>query len=357
MALISIRDLEKRFGDEVIFSGVNTEIEKGEIVSIIGPSGTGKSTFLRAINHLDPPTGGEVHFDGERITSKNLQTVRRRMGMVFQYFGLFSHLNALDNVTVGPIKLLKTPKAEAQRRATELLEQVGLGDRTTYYPKQLSGGQKQRVAIARCLAMEPEVILFDEPTSALDPTMTGEVMSVIRSLTKSGLTMLVVTHEMDFARQLSSRVLYMDEGGIHEEGTPDFIFNNPSKERTRAFIHQITSYNFVADSHRFDFVAMLNGIEHFCFRNGFDKDLANRLQLVAEELMINLVMPRFGAAALTLRVAQDTGAAELTISYPGPPVNAITDGADELSAMLVTNAAKSITHNHAAGTNTLTLTI
>jgi len=357
MSVLSIRNLEKRFGDNVILSDVSTEIDQGEVISIIGPSGTGKSTFLRAINHLDPPTGGEVHFNGEPITPKNVDAIRQRMGMVFQNFGLFSHLDVLANVTAGPIRLLKTPKTDAERRAKELLEQVGLGHRAEFYPRQLSGGQKQRVAIARCLAMNPEVILFDEPTSALDPTMVSEVMSVIRNLAQAGQTMLVVTHEMDFARQVSSRVFYMDEGGIHEEGSPELIFANPSKEKTRAFIHRIKSYSFEADAKAFDFVEMLSGVEQFCYRNGFDKALANRLQLIAEELMINLVMPKFRAAKLVLSVAQATGAAELTITYPGGSVNAVSDAEDELSATMVRNAAKSITHNHAAGTNTLTLTI
>jgi len=357
VSVISIRNLEKRYEDEVILTNVNADIEAGEVISIIGPSGAGKSTFLRAINHLDPPTSGEIYFDGELITPQNKVAVRRRMGMVFQDFGLFSHMTALENVVAGPIRLLKMPKAEAEQRGTELLDQVGLGHRTTYYPYQLSGGQQQRVAIARCLAMNPEVILFDEPTSALDPTMTGEVLSVIRSLTRSGLTMLVVTQEMDFARSVSSRVFYMDEHGIYEEGPPDLIFTNPTREKTKAFIHQITSYNFEVESDRFDFVAMLHGIESFCFGNGFDKALANRIQLVAEELMINLVIPRFGSANLNLSVAQDTGSAELRVSYPGPPVDALSDAADDLSAVLVRNAAQEVSHYYVADQNILELKI
>jgi len=357
MSVISIRGLEKRYDDNLILSDVNAEVEKGEVISIIGPSGTGKSTFLRAINHLDPPTGGEVYFDGELITPKNVDAIRRRMGMVFQNFGLFSHLNVLSNITTGPIKLLKTPQVEAERRAMELLEQVGLGQRADFFPSQLSGGQKQRVAIARCLAMDPEVILFDEPTSALDPTMISEVMSVIRSLARSGQTMIVVTHELDFARHVSSRVFYMDEGGIYEEGTPEQIFGNPTKPKTQAFIHKIRSFSFVADGPGYDFAAMLGGIEQFCFRNGFDRELSNRLQLVTEELLVNLVMPKFGAADLNLSVAQDTGTAELTVSYPGPPVDAVAEADDELSQMLVTNAAQSITHDYLDGRNVLTLTM
>ncbi len=202
MSIISVKNLEKRFGNNIILQNVSAEIEKGEVISIIGPSGTGKSTFLRAINFLDPPTGGEVYFGGERITKKNMDAIRLKMGMVFQSFGLFSHLDVMGNLTAGPVRLLKTSKKEAEEKAADLLKTVGLSERARYMPGQLSGGQKQRVAIARCLAMSPEVILFDEPTSALDPTMVGEVMAVMRNLAKSGMTMLVVTHEMDFARHI-----------------------------------------------------------------------------------------------------------------------------------------------------------
>jgi len=355
MSVLSIRGLEKRFGDNVILSGVDAEVEPGEVISIIGPSGTGKSTFLRAINHLSPPTAGEVHFDGELITSKNVDAIRRRMGMVFQNFGLYSHLDVLSNVTNGPVRLLKTPKAVAERRAMELLEQVGMRERADFYPSQLSGGQKQRVAIARCLAMDPEVILFDEPTSALDPTMIAEVMSVIRGLARSGQTMIVVTHELDFAKHVSSRVLYMDEGGIYEEGPPEQIFVNPGKPKTKAFIHKVRSFTFTANSPGFDFAELLNGIEQFCYRNGFDKQLSGRLQLVTEELMLNLIVPRFGAAELTATVAQDTGTAELTVTYPGPSVDAVAQASDELAQALIENATTGVTHTYQDGMNTLTI--
>jgi len=354
MSIISVKNLEKRFGENVILQNVNADIEKGEVISIIGPSGTGKSTFLRAINFLDPPTDGEVFFDGEKITKKNMDTARRRMGMVFQSFGLFSHLDVMSNLTAGPVKLLHTPKKEAEEKAAELLKTVGLAERAKFLPRQLSGGQKQRVAIARCLAMSPEVILFDEPTSALDPTMVSEVMAVMRNLAKSGMTMIVVTHEMDFARDVSNRVFYIDEGGIYEEGSPNDIFRNPKKPKTQAFIYNIRSFNYEVTSSNFDYVEMLGGVENFCFRHAIEKKTANKLQLLAEELVINIVTPRYGACLLNLSFSEKLGTYELSVSYMGEKADALENAEDDLSAMMVQNSAKEIRHDYAEGKNTIT---
>ena len=239
--MISIKHLSKTFtnpdGTQItVLKDVNCEIEKGEVISIIGPSGTGKSTLLRAINMLEPPTSGEIWVDGENIMAKgyHLDKLRQKMGMVFQNFNLFDHLTVLENITYAPTRLLKLPQEEAKKEALELLNKVGLAQKADVYPSSLSGGQKQRVAIARSLAMHPEVILFDEPTSALDPTMVGEVLSVMRQLAKEGLTMLIVTHEMRFARDVSSRIFFMNEGVIYEDGTPQQIFEHPRRSATKA---------------------------------------------------------------------------------------------------------------------------
>jgi polar amino acid transport system ATP-binding protein len=357
MSIISVKNLEKRFGDNVILQNVNADVEKGEVISIIGPSGTGKSTFLRAINFLDPPTGGEVFFCGERLTKKNIDAVRRKMGMVFQSFGLFSHLNVLDNLTAGQVKLLQTPKKEAEEKAYELLKAVGLTERAKYFPHELSGGQKQRVAIARCLAMSPEVILFDEPTSALDPTMVSEVMAVIRSLAKSGMTMLVVTHEMGFARDVSSRVFYMDDGGIYEQGSPSEIFNSPQKPKTQAFIYHIRSFCYEVLSRDFDYAQMLGGVENFCYRHAVEKKIANRLQLLAEELVINIIAPKHGACSLRLTFSEKLGTYELSVSYAGESADALEKCEDELSATMVRNTAKTLRHEYTDGKNTITVTL
>jgi len=239
--LIKTEGLEKAFGKVQVLKGITTEIHKGEVVVIIGPSGSGKSTFLRTLNLLEEPTGGKIYFEGVDITDPkiNINKHRQKMGMVFQQFNLFPHMTVLKNMTLAPIKLLKLSKADAEKRATELLDRVGLADRANAYPNQLSGGQKQRVAIVRALCMQPDVMLFDEPTSALDPEMVGEVLGVMKKLAEDGMTMAVVTHEMGFAREVADRVLFIDEGIIMEEGTPEEVFGNPKSPRLKDFLSKV----------------------------------------------------------------------------------------------------------------------
>ena len=241
--IISVKGLEKHFGggDIKALRGVDTDIHKGEVLVVIGPSGSGKSTFLRCLNLLEMPTGGTITFEGTDITDPkvNINIHRQKMGMVFQHFNLFPHMTVLKNMTIAPIQLLKKSREEAEGKAMALLERVNLADRANAYPSQLSGGQKQRIAIVRALCMEPEVMLFDEPTSALDPEMVGEVLDVMKELAKSGMTMVCVTHEMGFAREVADRVLFMDEGIIVEEGTPAEIFGNPKEKRTQDFLNKV----------------------------------------------------------------------------------------------------------------------
>lgn len=239
--LIDVKNLEKAFGNFKALNNVTNEIKKGEVVVIIGPSGSGKSTFLRCLNLLEVPTGGQILFDGVDITDKktDINMHRQRMGMVFQHFNLFPHMTILKNMTVGPMKLQKKSKEEAEKLAMELLEKVGLKDRANSYPSMLSGGQKQRIAIVRALCMQPEVMLFDEPTSALDPEMVGEVLEVMKDLAKNDMTMAVVTHEMGFAKEVATRVIFMADGKIVEEGTPKDIFENPKSERLKAFLAKV----------------------------------------------------------------------------------------------------------------------
>lgn len=240
--MIEVKDLQKKFGDLHILKGITTTIEKSEKVVIIGPSGSGKSTFLRCLNRLEVPTSGQIIFDGEDMTKmsdKQLHAVREKMGMVFQHFHLFPHLTIRKNITLAPVKLGLMSQAEADKKAEALLKKVGLSDKAEQYPNQLSGGQKQRIAIARALAMNPEVILFDEPTSALDPEMVGEVLEVMKELAADGMTMVVVTHEMGFAKEVGSRVIFMDEGKILEENTPDALFSNPEHPRLQDFLSKV----------------------------------------------------------------------------------------------------------------------
>ena len=239
--MISVKNLRKSFHGTEVLKGITTEIDRGDVVCIIGPSGSGKSTFLRCLNRLETPDSGEILLDGvDHMDRKtDLDRQRRKMGMVFQQFNLFPHMSILKNLTVSPMMLKKTPQAEAEAKAMQLLERVGLADRAGDYPAQLSGGQKQRVAIVRALCMEPEVMLFDEPTSALDPEMVGEVLDVMRELAESGMTMVVVTHEMGFAREVGNRVLFMDEGIIREENAPAELFGNPQSERLKTFLSKV----------------------------------------------------------------------------------------------------------------------
>lgn len=242
--MIKIKNLKKKYGELEVLKGISTEIKEGEVISIIGPSGSGKSTFLRCINRLEEPTSGEIKINNTNILEHgvDINKIREEVGMVFQHFNLYPHKTVLENITLGPIRLKKMSKSEAEKLAVELLEKVGLADKKDVYPNKLSGGQKQRVAIARALAMNPKVILFDEPTSALDPEMIGEVLEVMRGLANAGMTMIVVTHEMGFARNVANRVFFMDEGYILEDAKPQDLFDNPKTERAREFLDKVLNH-------------------------------------------------------------------------------------------------------------------
>lgn len=239
--MIKIENLKKSFGANEVLKGINEEVTKGEVLVIIGPSGSGKSTFLRCLNLLEEPSSGKIIFDGQDITEKfiNIDKVREKMGMVFQSFNLFNNLNVMDNITLALREVKKMPKDQAEEKAMKLLEKVGLADKKYAFPSSLSGGQKQRIAIARALAMEPEVMLFDEPTSALDPEMVGEVLDLMKDLAKEGMTMVIVTHEMAFAREVGSRLLFMDSGRVLEAGSPEEVFSNPKCARTKDFLSKV----------------------------------------------------------------------------------------------------------------------
>ncbi|WP_314021496.1 amino acid ABC transporter ATP-binding protein [Mogibacterium diversum] len=239
--MIEIKKLYKSYGDNEVLKGIDQTVSEAEVLCIVGPSGSGKSTMLRCINLLEVPTSGEVYIDGELVTSQNINEIRTKMGMVFQNFNLFPHMTVLENVTCAPINVKGVSKADAEAKAMELLTRVGLDNKANAYPRSLSGGQQQRVAIARALAMDPEIMLFDEPTSALDPEMVGEVLDVMKDLAKEGLAMIVVTHEMGFAKEVADKVIFMDDGVIVEQGTPEEVLVNPSEERTKNFLSKVLS--------------------------------------------------------------------------------------------------------------------
>ena len=239
MSMIEIKGLCKSFGEHEVLKGIDQNVEEGEVLCIVGPSGSGKSTMLRCINRLEEPTGGEIYIDGELVTDKNVDAMRTKMGMVFQSFNLFPHKSVLENLTIGPINVKKADRKQSEEKGLALLERVGLAEKANEYPRNLSGGQQQRVAIARALAMDPEVMLFDEPTSALDPEMVGEVLDVMKSLAKDGMTMIVVTHEMGFAKEVADKVIFMDGGYIVEQGTPADVLNHPQMDRTKDFLSKV----------------------------------------------------------------------------------------------------------------------
>jgi polar amino acid transport system ATP-binding protein len=285
--MIEIKHLMKNYGELHVLKDVNATIDKGDVISVIGPSGTGKSTFLRCLNLLERPDGGDILVDGKSILAPDadVTALRKRMGMVFQNFNLFEQYSVLDNLLLGQIKLLHRTPAEAREKAMSLLKDVGLANKYNAFPEQLSGGQKQRVAIARCLSMDPEMILFDEPTSALDPTMVSEVLGVIRSLADRGMTMIIVTHEMNFAHDVSNRVFYMDQGEVYEQGAPDEVFYNPKRELTRLFINKVLVFGYPIQTPNFDLYDLLGKVDEFAKKNYFSKKLAENVQHLIEEVL------------------------------------------------------------------------
>lgn len=349
--MITVRHLNKTFHDGqkplTVLRDVNCEIRKGEVISIIGPSGTGKSTFLRCLNRLEEPTAGQIEIDGDDILAPDadVRRLRQKMGMVFQNFNLFEHLTIIDNITLAPRNLLGLSKADAEKRALELLEMVGLGEKAGSLPNELSGGQKQRVAIARCLAMNPQIILFDEPTSALDPTMVSEVLAVIRQLASQGMTMAIVSHEMQFVRDVSTRVFFMNDGIIYEEGTPEQIFDNPQKDATKSFINRIRTLEFRLKDRHFDLYDMFGQVQRFCSKYGLGEKIFGKIQHVIEE-MTSEIMPFDTAVSVVIDYSEKNGTLTMTFTQENyTAADGIIAGADadNVSLMLVSGLCSEMT--------------
>ena len=321
-AMIEIKHLRKEFDDDTIpLKDINVTINNGDVISIIGPSGTGKSTLLRCINMLTEPTSGSIIVDGQDITQRgcNLNEVRKKMGMVFQSFNLFGHLTVIENIMKPQMTLLGRTRQEAYDKAMYLLDSVGLSSKVFAYPDELSGGQQQRIAIARTLAMDPDIILFDEPTSALDPSMIGEVQSVIKVLAKSGRTMMIVTHEMDFARKISNRVFFMCDGTIYEEGSPKEIFEHPKREATRKFIQRLSSLTYKIDSQDFDMEAISEELQKYGEKLLIEAERLTKLTLSLEEICINNIAAENDNPDILVRVEYSEKLDVLTmrIKYKG----------------------------------------
>ena len=348
--MITVEHLRKEFSDTTPLKDVNATIEKGDVISIIGPSGTGKSTFLRCLNRLETPTSGRILVDGVDVCAKDcpLHLIRRKMGMVFQSFNLYPHMNVIENIMYAPMKVLKLSRADAYERGMKLLRAVGLAGRELKYPEQLSGGQKQRVAIARTLAMEPEIILFDEPTSALDPTMVAEVQAVISHLAQEGMTMLIVTHAMHLAKTLSTRIFYMDQGVIYEDGTPDQIFNHPEKERTRCFINGLDWIRKSFMPEELDYLGLISEIHAFALKKLFTPELLYRVDAAIEEVYLQTILPVVDARVnmdFSLEYSDRQKSCMLQYKWKAPAVNPLIN-MDELSRKLAEHAAKDIAYRY-----------
>ncbi len=359
--VISISHLKKSYPNVTPLLDVSADIFKGDVITVIGPSGTGKSTLLRCINRLEAPTDGKIKVFGNDTSDKkvNLNMLRQRMGMVFQSFNLFGHLTVIENVMLAPIVLKGVPKQEALIDGMKLLRMVGMAQKATSYPDELSGGQKQRVAIARTLAMKPEIVLFDEPTSALDPTMVGEVLSVMKRLASEGLTMMIVTHEMQFARDVSTRIFYMDEGMIYEDGTPNEIFDSPKRDKTRAFVNRLKTLTLSVESADYDFIAMSESIRQFGEKNMLAKRRIDRLRRVYEEILAqNLVLAeevKF-PIAVSAEYSEKEDSLEMRFAWQGERYDPMENG-DELSVMLVKASASEFSYDHTDGANRLIIKI
>lgn len=359
--MISVRHLRKEYPNATPLKDINAEIQRGEVISIIGPSGTGKSTFLRCLNLLEKPTSGEIFIDGVPITApkSDVPLLRRKMGMVFQNFNLFNHMTVIENIIAAPMTILKKSEEEARKTGMELLQKVGLADRENAFPDELSGGQKQRVAIARTLAMNPEIVLFDEPTSALDPTMVGEVLSVIKSLARQGLTMMIVTHEMRFARDVSTRVFYMDEGLIYEEGTPQEIFDNPKKEKTRQFINRLKVFEEHITDSSFDFVGIGSRLEEFGRKHQISQKNIVSTQLIFEEIVMQSLiksLPKKFDMTLTLEYSNEADSILMKLRYNGENLDPI-ENCDEISRKLIEKRCSKYSHEYSANMNEISITI
>ena len=362
MSLLEVRGLKKSFGSAEILKGIDLRVEKGERIALIGGSGCGKSVFLRCLTLLEKPTAGQIFVDGRELTVKGAKVdeIRRNMGMVFQKFHLFSEMNVMDNLCLAPTHLLNMSRPDAEAKAMELLDRVGLSAYARRWPNTLSGGQQQRVAICRCLMMDPKLLLFDEPTSALDPSMVGEVLAVIRALAKRDMTMLIVTHEMSFAREVSDRVLFLADGVIYEQGSPTEIFDAPKREKTIAFIRKIKYFSFEITDRRFDLMRLQGGIQSFGENYGLAPQQIYRLQICCEELVYEMLAHCYGEAPpvdmqLEVSYAEADQASEIALTCGGAEYDPFGQKDDGLGVTILKSMAAHLDYKRTDKRNHITI--
>lgn len=367
MSLVEVKNLCKSFGNLSVLHDVNLSINEGEKIAIIGGSGCGKSVFLRSLELLEHPDSGQVFIDGDEITARgaDVNMIRRKMGMVYQKFYLFSHMNVMDNLCLAPVKLAGMSRAEAEAHAHDWLSRVGLTSKAHSMPDSLSGGQQQRIAICRSLMMNPKVLLFDEPTSALDPTMVGEVLAMIRMLTKRNMTMIIVTHEMNFAREVADRVLFFADRGIYEQGSPSEIFDHPKRDKTIAFIRKLKYFSYEVRNRNFDLLEMQGKIRIFAEKYGLGARLAYRLELCSEELIYEMINACYDDGDnvnidISISYSEADGSTVIDISCEGYEFNPFELDDDDdvhLGVMMLKNTAGNITYEYSDGVNRINIVL
>lgn len=359
--MLRVEGLTKSFGENIVLRNIDLTMKQGEIAVIIGESGCGKSVFLRCIEQLEKADSGRIRIDGSEITDKNenINLIRRKIGMVYQQYNLFSHLNVMDNLCLAPVNLLKMSRSDAEAKAARLLREVGMSGRETRMPSELSGGQRQRVAIARCLMMEPKMILMDEPTSALDPGMVCEVLATIRDLAKKRTTMLIVTHEMSFAREIADKIYFFAEQGIYESGTPEEIFDHPRRELTKSFVRKVRSFYYHIDRINYDLIELKAGLRLFCERYGVNSREIWRLEVCMEELVQEIIMKCALPIDIDLLLEYDKTNGDLNISckWNGPNWDPFAEESDSLGMVILQHIVENAQYVHTEGLNVLNFSL
>jgi len=357
MSILFIKNLYKTYGEQTVLNNINLSVNKGDIIALIGATGSGKSILLKVINHLDPPTSGEVHFAEQIITIKNVDSVRHKMPLLLPETTLFSHLNVLKNLTMPQQKLLKRTPEVAIAKAMETLQTVGMTEQTERYPHQLTTAQKQRVALARCLALDPDILLIDDPTCITDTAATAEMLAVIRKIASSGITMLIATHHLPLVHEIATRVLYLDDYCIYEQGKPTEIFETPRRPKTKAFIRKQRTWEYVITQKDFDYAHMLGNLDLFCYTHAVPGITSDKIQNITQELVLKLILPHIGYCSVKLEYTDRLGSFELSVRYSGKKDNLFAKYSNDTSASLIKSNAKVVHFEYIDGFNIIKVKI